>query len=627
MLMLFERLFAVPLIALFFVLAGTLVAPRLGLKTRDLGTLQGLVERAVAGCALLIAVLFVLASINAYRGWALALVATLIVGLGGFQLRSEIRRLDSSPSSTARLPSWMLRLSGLVLFCILAVLWLQSIRPDLSWDANVYHLTLPKLFLEQGGFFAVPFNVYSHWPLGVELLFGLAIAVHDYVLAKQVHFVFGLLTVAVLFAAAKNGTAENKAHPHAARWAGLMACVLFLANPVVLFEIKVAYVDLALALFFLVSFLVAERLLARSSLGSADRRADLLLLGTSSGLVCATKLSGVLLASSLLVVLLGCLLAHRGFRSTLNDALWIAGPLLTLAAPWPLKSWILTGNPGYPLLFKVFGGPNWNDSLAQQHSAWQASIGMGRTPIDYLLLPWRVITQGGNGYDHFDGRLHLAWLIGIPLILVASRTDQTVRRAAIISAIYFAIWAATSQQMRFLIPILALLALAAARSLTVATTVAMRERVLPPATVAVLALLVWAAIPSLRQTPRLATDLAALGYEAKRAVIQPVYDAIDTLPAESKLLLLNTNHPFHINRVAIADSFFEASQITQALAHADSPKAAKQTLGELGVTHVLVEKRVPGNNYPEPLTTLLSDPENIAVTYQDPRFALLRVLP
>ncbi len=638
MLMMLERLIAVPLIGLFLVMAGTVAASLLRLRHHDPRSLRHWIERVVLGCGLLVAVLFLLAAASAYRPWVLMLLAVATVVAGGLQLRSELRTtLASARSTVAKLPSWLLRLSALVVLGLTLVLWLQSIRPDLSWDANVYHLTLPRLFLEHGGFFAVPFNVYSHWPLGVELLFGLAIAVHDYVLAKQLHFVFGLLTLATLYAgthaytrtnanANANANEDNKLS-HGVAWSGLLACALFLANPVVLFEIRVAYVDLALAFFFLVAFVSSERLLVTDELTQPERKADLLLLGIACGLVCATKLSGVLLASSLLVVVFAATIARRGISRTLRDAAWVAVPLLSLAAPWPIKSWFLTGNPGYPLLFGTFGGPNWSEALGQQHAAWQGSIGMGRAPLDYLLLPWRVITQGGKGYGNFDGRLHLAWLICIPLILIAARRDQTVRRAAIVSAIYFAIWTATSQQMRFLIPLLALLSLASVRALAATFTHSLRNRLLPLATMLTVGLAVSAAAPYVRQTPRLASDLTALGYKAKQAVIQPVYAAIDALPAESHLLLLNTSHRFHINRPVIADSFFEASQISHTFAQVESSTQAKAVLNELGVTHILIAQRESWNPYPASLMALLGDAQAVRVTYQDQRFALLHVLP
>ena len=66
------------------------------------------------------------------------------------------------------------------------------------------HLTLPRIWLAHGGFFPMPFNVYAHWPSYVQMLYGLGLAVEDYVLGKLLHLMFlGLLTVAVYRFAAR----------------------------------------------------------------------------------------------------------------------------------------------------------------------------------------------------------------------------------------------------------------------------------------------------------------------------------------------------------------------------------------------------------------------------------------
>ena len=61
---------------------------------------------------------------------------------------------------------------------------MKALWPRVSWDANVYHLTVPRLYVEHGGFRRIPFNVYSNWPLNTELLFVVASLLRDYVLGE-----------------------------------------------------------------------------------------------------------------------------------------------------------------------------------------------------------------------------------------------------------------------------------------------------------------------------------------------------------------------------------------------------------------------------------------------------------
>src|SRR5262249_52412592 len=124
-----------------------------------------------------------------------------------------------------------------------------------------------------------------------------------------------------------------------------------------------------------------------------------------------------------------------------------------------------------------FGGPEWSTGLEGQFLAWQQSIGMGRQVVDFLLLPVRVALEGGSGYTHFDGRLNPLWCALVPLSLAAAPSSPPVRRALGVAALYFLTWAATSQQARFLIPILPLLSVAAGVAL--ATMLARVETIGP----------------------------------------------------------------------------------------------------------------------------------------------------
>src|SRR6185436_1566270 len=147
------------------------------------------------------------------------------------------------------------------------------LAPSLGWDAMTYHLTLPKTYLQHGGFVHLPFNVYSHWPSNVQLLYGLGLAVEDYVLGKLLHLMFlGLLTVAVYRFAAR-----------AAPWAGVVAASLLLANDVVLEEAHVANIDIGVAFFFFMAVALAVEF------RETGKRNALVLSGVFCGCVAGSK--------------------------------------------------------------------------------------------------------------------------------------------------------------------------------------------------------------------------------------------------------------------------------------------------------------------------------------------------
>src|SRR5262249_5604632 len=117
----------------------------------------------------------------------LAGLAAALAGAGWVWRREGFSRPAPAPPSArgrAGAPG------ALALAALLLPFALFAVSPPVAWDDSVYHLTLPRLYIEHGGFRPVEMSVYSNWPLGTELLFAAAMLVSDHPLAKLVHFGF-----------------------------------------------------------------------------------------------------------------------------------------------------------------------------------------------------------------------------------------------------------------------------------------------------------------------------------------------------------------------------------------------------------------------------------------------------
>ncbi len=576
-------------------------------KSLSLGPLRPL-ARVVLGLGFWIICTFLLAACGLLRPGVLwAVICLVIVWALSAWIRSG-RRIDR-PALPPATPVLVLA----ALAAILAPLSMLALSPPVSWDASVYHLTLPRLFLAHGGFREVPFNVYSYWPLNAQLLYSLALAVDDYVLAKLLHFALGVATLYALFAGCR------AFHRPAS---GALAALLFLANGVVVFELRVAYVDLAHALFLLAGVLFMIEALER------DPR-TLWLAGISCGLAAGVKLTGIVGAA-----VVGALYLPRLADREPTPRIFLtrfAIPVLGLWAPWIVRTTVLTGNPAYPFLHHWFGGPDWSRELSDRLQAWQSSIGMGRDPIDYLLLPFRVILAGGQGYKHFDGELAAFWIVLVPLALWAARRSTLVRRCLVAAGLYFVFWSLSSQQTRFLIPMLPLLAIAGAVALVelVDRLPAKRWRraTLGIAFVTAGAFLVAGQGQVLAAGFRTFRVYLSAPGDLKSTAVHPVYTFVNTrLPPDARLLFLNTNQRFFCHREVIADSFFEASQIADWLSPAADSAGLRALLTSRGVTHILVaHRRVVA--YPETLGELLRDPHQVQLLYrsEDGRFSVFEL--
>ncbi|HKU36559.1 MAG TPA: phospholipid carrier-dependent glycosyltransferase [Polyangiales bacterium] len=553
--------------------------------------LGAVVVRTAAGSVVWIYVLFALAALGAYRpSAAFALAGLALLSAAALALRRGIR----APRPKWRELGWA-GLAALPAAVLLLVLCVRAASLGVGHDDNVYHLLLPKLYLQHGGFVRVPFNVYSHWPHNVELLFGLAMMVDDHALAKLVHTLYLGLTLLAVY---------RLCRVHCSRAVAGLATLLVLGNDVVLYEGTVANIDIAFAFYFLLSVAYADAYLREHEWGS------LVWCGVYAGALAGTKLSGLAgLACVAGVLVLRAPGRLRDVREWQRFALCLVLPALLLPLPWYIKSALYTGNPLYPMFYRWFGGIEWSEDLGKQFFAWQHGMGMGRSWRDYALLPLRVIRDGAYDYAHFDGYLGQFWLAAVPLALFAKRA----RSQLLAAGLYFVFWALSSQQLRFLIAALPPLAVAAADSFE-----ALCQRLSHRAARVSLRAAAWlatafAAWPMLYLTlepaQREAAQLFERGPGEYAHFVPQGYAWLNRhTPADARVLMINENRGFFLDREFLAESFPDASQINWFLHQTRSVAELRARLAELGVTHIYIRSAKHGQLALAPnLESLLAD--------------------
>jgi hypothetical protein len=287
-------------------------------------------------------------------------------------------------------------------------------------------------------------------------------------------------------------------------------------------------------------------------------------------------------------------------------------------APWAVKNEIHVGNPVYPMLESTFGGRNWDTVQTAQLMAWQRGMGMGRGIVDYLLLPFNVSLRGkpGMNYKYFDGTLTPLLLILVPLVLLRRRRETNI--LIILAAAGFVFWALTSQQLRFLIPTVALLAVLAAKGFS---NLAGRIGGGAAKAIAVLVLLVGASTLAVSdqygkpflsgafgERLRVVSGLETRQHYLERT-LQP-YAMFRTLeerlPKGEPVLLIWENRGYYLDRAYVADSFFEASTLMRMAADAGSADRLKLMIRAMGLRYVLV------NDLLGEVFTRGYDPEQVA---------------
>jgi hypothetical protein len=295
-----------------------------------------------------------------------------------------------------------------------------ALTPPAEWDALVYHLTGPKMYVSEGRLLHLPDNFYLNFPTLTEMLFTCAMLLKGDILAHLIHLTYGLLTVLAIYSFSRK---------YFKGLVPLLASVLFASIPTAVTIAAWAYVDLALSFYMFMAFFALM-----NWFDSPGRKRWLVLAGVLCGMAMSVKYTGVTALVVVCLLVLLRLLKERTRRP--RYALAILALILiatAVASPWYLKSAAYTGNPIYPYLF---GGRDWN----QLRNEWLTSIGMRMSPLELLLLPWDITVLGTQGTQAFDATISPYFLAVLPLILFVSRDHRMLVPLSVFAVTTYVLW-------------------------------------------------------------------------------------------------------------------------------------------------------------------------------------------
>jgi hypothetical protein len=342
-----------------------------------------------------------------------------------------VSRVRSAPRPHLRdWAPWQLALLGLLVAYVGLDLLAVS-APISSPDALLYHAADPALFEKAHRIYAVPWNSSSYEPFSVEM-----IVLDGFLLWNPVQGAFAPLLLALVALGAVSGFAYRTA----GRSGALLAGAIFFAQPFMVWEATSVFIESGIAL--------AVALAAWNLFRFAryHERGALVLAGVFAGGAAGMKYLG-LIAALTLSAAAAAVLARR---LTPRLALAFGLPALAVALPWYVKNAVLTGNPFYP---HVFGGLN--SSASSELSYTMQTFGHGHSVLDFVLLPARLLADA----QPFDGGQYLSplFLVFAPVALLF-RARPAVRLAWAGVILYVVVWFVTTQQARFLVPLMPTLA-------------------------------------------------------------------------------------------------------------------------------------------------------------------------
>jgi 4-amino-4-deoxy-L-arabinose transferase-like glycosyltransferase len=267
--------------------------------------------------------------------------------------------------------------------------------PADAFDALLYHLRVPELWLQDGGLRT--YNIPHYWFPGlVEGIYFWGLGLGSEITSHQIHFTYGLCVILLLW-----DWTQRLWGDLTAGW----AVMLLISMPSLLLLATWAYTDLALIFFGLA-------MLYTLAYGQEqnDRR-WWTLSAISAGMAMGVKYTSFVmpLTAVLLIAIWSFQRKRDLFTEILKFGLISAGTGLI----WYLRNWIWMGNPIYPFLW---GGRYWDEF----RSIWYAGSGTGSGwDLGALLLLPLTITLGYQDVNSIDSDIGPLLLLLLPAALWA----------------------------------------------------------------------------------------------------------------------------------------------------------------------------------------------------------------
>ncbi len=483
-------------------------------------------------------------------------------------------------------------LNVLILTALVVLALILALAPPVKTDALVYHLAIPKAYLEHHGIINLPNNMYSFFPLFGEMvfLFAMTFGVESLPALCGLGMAFLLLLgLGIYF------------HQYLSPRLAWFVPVLFFSTPT-FFEISAsAYIDLALAGFMFFTFYAWDRW----------RHTRLpfwfFYMALFAGATWATKLTGLI---TLPLVVLGIVWEGKQDNSptrVLKHIVVFSGIVFLFMAPWWIRNYLYSGNPFMPLLMQFLGGEdrvNWDFERAMQFDHYVKLFGMGRGLWDLLLLPYNLTFHAHSHSLKFDGQIGIVFFILIPALVAGWVKPRPPRWIAlsVCCAVLICFWFVYFQYVRFLAPTFVALTLLCVAGLEKITRPQpkpdARPRRLGPIFKAAVAgcvlfnlYLIWGVWQLKAPLRYLTGEETREQYLTRNILHFPMYQAMNELNPESRVLLVYMrNLGYLAERSFHSDSVFEAHTLQTLLARDASPNGIRRQLKSLGVTHLMLDR-------------------------------------
>ncbi len=302
------------------------------------------------GLAFFSYLVFILGFLGVLYPWVFRTTLIILFGICFKELQALMNEIKN-----IKLPEFTkfeMILTAILLTAILGN-FIFNYSPPTQPRETMYDLSIPKMYLDAHRIFELKDKQVYYYPLQIQMLYIMGMALNGVLIAKLIHFLFGILSLGMVYFLTRYFFGEKSA---------FLSAVIFYLMPMITSLSGTANIDLGTLFYGLVT-LTSILFWVHS-----EKRSFLYCGSFFAGVVLGTKLIG--LSTALLVLLFSIfwifLYQKVPLRQGIKQIFWVGLFILLGVSPWIFRNIYFTGNPFAPVslpLLGILGHPDSNLEL------------------------------------------------------------------------------------------------------------------------------------------------------------------------------------------------------------------------------------------------------------------------
>lgn len=427
---------------LLFLLFVFILATAIGRKLFHIFKFEfsGICEEFVFSCGIGLGIIaffiLIIGLLKVLYWWVFSLFLLLVILWTIPEIIENMKTIFSGPKKLRYVKGKLNWLLIALLFAAIILTLIGALAPPIGNDELAYHIAYPKIFIENHAIEHIKYTEKSLWPFLLEMLFTGAMLIKGVILAKLMHFLFGMLSLMAVFSFARKYFTLSIA---------LLSAVIFYLTPGIFMQATYAYVDLGLAFYIFMALYAFMKWL------ECYQYKWISVSGIFCGLAMGIKITAIIAPAMVGIGILFAALNQKriGSKKAALSLMFLSLFTILVAIIWYVRSYIILGNPVFPFMHNIFGGHGYANTHAKD-------IGMGSGMLSYMLLPWNL-TMFPRAFG--GEQIGVLFLILLPGIFLIKKLDTTIKTLIAFSLIFVSFWFFTYQNLRFFFPAILMLSI------------------------------------------------------------------------------------------------------------------------------------------------------------------------